>query len=64
MLWILPVSRHLVNCDFASSLGPKNWGYPRGLGWNEVVAMPIRLDVHYLGLELSDLSQFHVGGSR
>jgi hypothetical protein len=57
MVWILPVSGHLVNCISGGFLMLIHGEFVVN-GWRSVVAMPSSMDVHYLGLELSEFRRF------
>ena len=64
MVWILPVSGELVNCDFFGFCGGFSWTSCGGFVVEWLVKRGCKrriLDVHYLGLELSDIRRFSGG---
>jgi hypothetical protein len=64
MVWILPVSEELVNWDFSGFCGENSWISCGGFVVERLVKRGCKrriLDVHYLGLELSDIRRFSGG---
>jgi hypothetical protein len=64
MVWILPVSGELVNCDFSGFCGESWWTSCGRFVVEWLVKRGCKrriLDVHYLGLELSDIRRFSGG---